>query len=302
MIERLVEPTPGQSNTGGSRRGRRLGGRLAVGIAVLALLGACTDEDGGPIGGGTLPGSDTGGDLGGGGGDSGGGDSGGGDSGGGDSGGGDSGGGDSGGGDSGGGDSGGGGDTGGGGDSGGGDSGGSTTPPPSQETDDGLTTEEWVLLILLGVAAVAIIIGVTSAATNHSDKKQAQRRNLNTRLRDVSSGCRWVNDQALPAVLQATTADQLNYAWGNARRHMVDLEGKIATLAAGTGDSSLDQSLSMLGQSLAGLRGAVESNVNLRLRPDAHEQQAAIQASSQTVTQRRHQLDDALVPVLAAQQ
>ncbi|MGI9645530.1 MAG: hypothetical protein ACR2O6_09505 [Ilumatobacteraceae bacterium] len=298
MTDRLdVLPTPHQSLRSARRPARRIGGRLAVGVAVLALLGAACSDDGTGPGGGTTPASDTGGsDSGGGdsGGDSGGGD----DSGGGsDSGGSDSGG-DSGSGDSGGGDSGGGSDSGG--SDSGGDSGGSTTPV--EETDDGLTTEEWVLLILLGIAAIAIIIGITSAATNRSDKKNAQKRNLNNRLRDVTSGCRWVNDQALPSVLQATTSDQLNYAWGSARKHMVDLEAKIANLAAGTGDSSLDRSLSALGQSVAGLRGAVESNVNLRLQPDANAQQAAIQASAQTVTQRRQQVDDALVPVLAAEQ
>jgi len=149
---------------------------------------------------------------------------------------------------------------------------------------------------------VAIVIGATAASTSHSDDRQAQRRELNRRLRDVTSGCRWVNGTAVNNVLVATTAAQLQYSWNTARAHMIDLEGKIAALASGTGDRSLDQSLSQLGQSLAGLRGALDSNAQLRMRPDAAEQGAAIQSSSQIVAQRRQRLDDALIPVLAAQQ
>ncbi len=186
-----------------------------------------------------------------------------------------------------------------------GDQGGDTPQPePTPETpssDPVFSTEEWVLLILLGVGVVAIIIGATSAATSRAEANASRRQELGRRLREITSGCRWISGRAATDVLVATTADQLRLSWGTARAHMVDLEGKIAVVAGATGDRSLDSSLSTLGESLAGLRGALESNVALRLRPDAMEQGAAIQASTEIVTRCRHQVDNAVVPVLAAQ-
>ncbi len=280
---------PDDAHVGAAIR-RRRAGRACLIVASLALFaGACSEDGESPLDGSlpdlTLPD---------GGGDTGGGDAGGGDAGGGDAGGGDAGGGDAGGGDAGGGDA-------GGGYAGGGDTGAAPAPSPVPPEDDGLSTEEWILLVLLAVAGVAIIIGAVSAASSHSAKKEARRADVDRKLRELTSGCRWVNDSGTMSVLESTTADQLRGTWSTVRAHMIDLEAKTATLAGSTGDSALDQSLAYLGQSLAGLRGAVEANVNARLRPDANQQEAMIAASTQTVMQRRQQLESALNPVWAAQ-
>jgi hypothetical protein len=159
-----------------------------------------------------------------------------------------------------------------------------------------LTNEEWVLLILLGIAAVAIIIGATSAATSHSQRKQQQQSDRRRRLTDIGGGVRWLLDQGSMSVLQAKPT-QVAGAWASVRPHEIDLEGKTAQLAAGSGDSLLDSSLSRLGQELAGLRGAIESYVSAC----AGGQADLVASSRQTVMSRRQQVEIVLQPITAAQ-
>ncbi|MFV2039629.1 MAG: hypothetical protein ACC660_05255 [Acidimicrobiales bacterium] len=172
--------------------------------------------------------------------------------------------------------------------------------PPVDGTEDGLSSEDWLIIALLGLGALAIILLVTSLASNHSDSKQAGRSSLNARIGEITGGTQWVHDQGSMDVLRVSDPSQLRGVWNGVRARMVDLEGNVAAFAASVPDPGLGQSLSYLGQSLAGLRGALESNVSLRLDPNAAGQDIMLQNSTQTVYDRRQQLQAAIAPVSMA--
>ena len=153
-----------------------------------------------------------------------------------------------------------------------------------------------MLLILFGVAVIAIIIGATSAATSHSEKKQRQQSNLRQQLSSVVGSTRWVLDQGSMNVLRADPQQAQNI-WNSVRPQVMNLEGAIAQLCAGTGDSQLDGSMSRLGQDVAGLRGALESYVSTTTSG----QTALVGSAQQTVMSRRQQVETSLQPIMAVQ-
>lgn len=168
-------------------------------------------------------------------------------------------------------------------------------------TDDAMTTEEWILLGILAVAAVALIVGVTSAAHNHSEKKAAALAEQNRSIGQIVGTSRWVHDQGSVEILRQSDPAQLNRSWDDVRGRMVDLEAQIATKRSGTDDAALERALGTLGQTVAGLRGALSSYVSLRTSPDAGTQTDLIQDATQTARERRQQLQAAIDPVAAAQ-
>jgi len=178
------------------------------------------------------------------------------------------------------------------------------TAPPEEgtptEDGEGLTTEEWVLIGILAVVVFALIIAGTSASARHSEKKQAARAGLNSRLGEIAGGSRWMVDQGSVEILRTTDPAQLRTSWDDLRRRAIDLEGQIATLVSSTGDGNLDESLRYLGQRVAGLRGSLDSLVSLRTAQDAASQQALIATTEQTVYERRQQVAAAIEPVSAA--
>jgi hypothetical protein len=179
-----------------------------------------------------------------------------------------------------------------------------TAPAPPEngtETDEGLSSEDWLIIALIGVAGLAIIFGATALATNRSGSKQAARASLARRLGEISGRARWVHDQGSIDVLRVSDPDQLRSLWNDVRVGMVDLEGTIAALAPSVGDAGLIQSLSYLGQSIAGLRGALESNVALRLDPGAAGQAELLEQSNRAVFERRQQVQAVLTPIEMAQ-
>jgi hypothetical protein len=185
--------------------------------------------------------------------------------------------------------------TGGGGDTGGGD--GSS----GDGTESKLTTEDWILLGIIGVLAIVVIMGVTSLASHHTDKKTAAKASLNSRLGEIVGAARWVHDQGSIEILRLTDARQLASSWSGVRERIVDLEARISVLANETHDGRLEQALLRLGQTAAGLRGALESSVSLRLGADAAYQTDLIQDARRTVDERRRQFGQAIEPVAAAQ-
>ena len=164
-----------------------------------------------------------------------------------------------------------------------------------------MTTEEWILLGILAVAAVALIVGVTSAAHSHSEKKAAAQAEQNRTIGQIVGTSRWVHDQGSIEILRQSDPDQLNRSWDDVRGRMVDLEAQIATKRTATDDANLERALGTLGQSVAGLRGALSSYVSLRTSPDAGTQTDLIQDATQTARERRQQLQAAIDPVAAAQ-
>jgi type II secretory pathway pseudopilin PulG len=166
-------------------------------------------------------------------------------------------------------------------------------------SDDEMTTEEWILLGILALAAIALIVGVTSAAHNHSEKKAAAQAEQNRTIGQIVGTSRWVHDQGSVEVLRQSDPGQLTRSWDDVRGRMVGLESEIATKRASTQNADLERALGTLGQSVAGLRGALSSYVSLRT--DAGAQPDLIQDASQTARERRQQLAAAIDPVAAAQ-
>lgn len=170
---------------------------------------------------------------------------------------------------------------------------------PASSSDDSLSNEDWILLIVIGGVALVILFGVTTAANRRSETKAAARAALSSRLGEIVGQSRWVHDSGSVEVLLATDLDQMQMAWRDVRTRMVDLEGRIATMAAETGDQDLDRDLRYLGECVADLRSAEESYVNTRSRA-SRDQAALTETSDQVVIDRRQQLRYAIDPVAAA--
>ena len=164
-----------------------------------------------------------------------------------------------------------------------------------------LTTEDWILLGVVGVLAIGLIMGVTSVASRHSERKAAAKADLNGRLGEIVGAARWVHDQGSIEILRLTDTRQLASSWNGVRERIVDLEARTSVLASETHDRRLEPALVRLGQTAAGLRGALETSVSLRLGADAPEQTDLIQDARATVDERRRQLGQAIEPVAAAQ-
>lgn len=153
--------------------------------------------------------------------------------------------------------------------------------------DDGNTTEEWLILILLGVAALAIVMGIVALTTNHSEKKKAAQAAQQRRVGELVGLGRWIHDQGSVEVLRATEAHQLQAAWLTLRARSIDLETRGAALAGATDDREAREMIMQLATNVAGLRGALETNVSLRLDEHAAAQTALIDDTTRSVYQRR---------------
>ncbi len=169
------------------------------------------------------------------------------------------------------------------------------------DTGSELTNEDWILLGVIGVLAIGVIMGVTSLASHHSENKRAATDSLNRRLGEIVGAARWLHDQGTIEILRLTDTRLLASSWNTVRDRIVDLEARISVLANETHDRRLEQALLRLGQTAAGLRGALETSVALRLDADASEQSDLIQDARATVDERRRQFGQAIEPVAAAQ-
>lgn len=151
------------------------------------------------------------------------------------------------------------------------------------------------------MAVLAIILVVTSSTSKRSASTQSARASLNARLGEVLGGAGWIHDQGSIDVLRVSDPGQLSGVWNAVRTRMVDVEGNIAGLAGSVSDPAMHQSLAYLGQSVAALRAAIESNVGVRLDPGAADQQYLVQTSTQSVYDRRQQLQAAISAVYGTQ-
>ena len=164
-----------------------------------------------------------------------------------------------------------------------------------------LTTEDWILLGVVGVLAIGLIMGVTSVASRHSERKAAAKADLNGRLGEIVGAARWVHDQGSIEILRLTDTRQLASSWNGVRERIVVLEARTSVLASETHDRRVEPDLVRLGRTAAGLRGALDTSGSLRLGADAPEQTDLIQDARATVDERRRQLGQAIEPVAAAQ-
>jgi hypothetical protein len=171
-------------------------------------------------------------------------------------------------------------------------------PSATTPDDEGLTSEEWALLIVLGLLVLAIVIGATALASRRSRGRAGTHETNQRRLDDITRGCRSIHDSAVISLLQASDPTLLQSTWAAARTQLVDLQTRVASLTAELSEAGQRQSLNELGSAVGGVRGALESNVGLRLEPEAGGQGELIEASNRTVLYRSEQLESALQQVL----
>jgi hypothetical protein len=160
---------------------------------------------------------------------------------------------------------------------------------PDAESES-LTTEEWIAVILLGILAVVAVIGIGALLTRGSKNQPDNSRQL--RLDDVMRTSRSIHDTSVLSILQTIDAATLQTNWAVAQQQFLDLEGRIAGLVAEVSDPNTARILQDLGAAVAGLRGALGSNVSLRLDPSAAGD--LVEQSGRTVLERNQQLDAAI--------
>ena len=98
---------------------------------------------------------------------------------------------------------------------------------------------------------------------------------------------RWLVDQGSLDVLRATDVQQLGMAWNSVRPRAIDIENRCQVLASGADQTPQNDAVRNLGLTVAGLRGALETSVQLREDPNASQMQSLIDDNAQTVSQRR---------------
>ena len=156
-----------------------------------------------------------------------------------------------------------------------------------------MTTGQWITLILVALGAFALIAGVTSYMTRRTAKQQDQQ-NADRRVTGEIVGLsRWLVDQGSIDVLRATDKQQLDTAWQSVRARAVDLDNRCNATAGSVDRSNLSDALHALAISVAGLRGALETSVQLREDPNANAMGTLIDENARTVSQRRQDVQSA---------
>ena len=166
-------------------------------------------------------------------------------------------------------------------------------PAPEDTEGEPLTTEEWVVVILLGILALAAVAGI-AALLSRRPKGQTDVASRQMRLDDITRSCRSAHDSSVLSILQTSDPAALRNGWTAAQHQLVDLETRISYLAAELSDATSARTLQELGTAVTAVRGALESNVGLRLDGSGTAQADVIEASNRTVLSRNDQLESAL--------
>jgi hypothetical protein len=165
-------------------------------------------------------------------------------------------------------------------------------------SDDGLTSDERALLIGIGLVVLAIAIGATALATRRSRDRAGEHEANQRRLDDITRRCRSIHDSAVLSLLQTNNPTLLQSNWAAARNQLIGLENQVGSLTSALSDEDQRRTVHELGLAVSGVRGALESNVNLRLEPQEPGQAELIEASNRTALYRSEQLESALQQVL----
>ena len=165
----------------------------------------------------------------------------------------------------------------------------------------GLGVVPWLIITAIVTAAIAAFLVITSSAERRPDPAPPGPNRLQRQLQDVIDGAHWIHDSGSVELLRSTTPQQARARWSEIRRLMVRIESRIATIAVGTGDPVLDQSLRHLGHCMVELRGAGESYVSANLRAagatSRSQSDQLVHAANEAVMVRRQQLLEAIEPV-----
>ena len=165
--------------------------------------------------------------------------------------------------------------------------------PDEGESDGGLTSEQWFAIILIALAGFALIAGLVAYASRRSGKQQAEQSASRRSAGEIVGLSRWLADQGSIDVLRSTDVQQLELAWQTVRTRAVDLENRCQALANSAEHANLSEALRTLSINVAGLRGALETSVQLRKDPKASEMEQLIAESTNTVSQRRQEVQSA---------
>lgn len=164
---------------------------------------------------------------------------------------------------------------------------------PAQEagSDDGLTSEQWTLIIL-GVVLLLGVIAAFAAVRSRRSSGASGTSPQQARLDGIQRNARTIHDSTVLSVLQPNEPAGLQSVWSVAQRQLIDLEVDVTTFASELTDAAAVPVIQQLGLAVSGVRGALESNVSLRLGGET--QAALVDASNQTVLTRRAELESAL--------
>jgi len=164
--------------------------------------------------------------------------------------------------------------------------------PPAEPTDnESLATEDWIAVILISLLALGAVIGIV-ALLNRGSKDPVDN-STQMRLDDITRASRSIHDSSVLSMLRATDDVTLQTGWAVTQQQFVDVQGRISALAAQVTDPTKQRTLQELGAAVAGLQGALGSNVGLRLDPSTADQTDLIEQSRRTVLERNEQLEAA---------
>jgi hypothetical protein len=139
------------------------------------------------------------------------------------------------------------------GDSGSGDSGSGD----AASRDDGLDLVSILAILVLLAGAIALIAAAVQRGRDRN--RSAAPTGDNTARNKLTQDLLWVQNQANSVIADGADPSQLQSAWPVARQHFQQIESEAAQAAVDGGDSDRSSEANQAGQSVAALRGAIDS-------------------------------------------
>lgn len=158
---------------------------------------------------------------------------------------------------------------------------------PDDEDDGGLSIGLIILIAVIVLGVLGLLFSLLGAASRRGAAKSAADDAGRRQVGELVGLSRWLVDQGSVDVLRATERSQLDLAWQTTRSRAVDLENRCQAMAGGTRDPAVRGALTTLGIDVSSLRVALETNVSLRIDPNAANMQQLLQDSAQTVASQR---------------
>lgn len=144
------------------------------------------------------------------------------------------------------------------GDSGSGDSGsGDSASGDAASQDDDLDLVSILAILVLLAGAIALI---ASAVQRGRDRNRSGAPTGDNAARNkLTQDLLWVQNQASSVIADGADPSQLQSAWPVARQHFQQIESEAAQAAVDGGNSDRSSAANQAGQSVAALRGAIDS-------------------------------------------
>jgi hypothetical protein len=167
------------------------------------------------------------------------------------------------------------------------------TTPDGDEGDEG-SDIDWGLIGLIA-AIVAVVALLAALIAGRARARRQAREEERRRLAHLVGGARWVHDQASLELLGgAQSPERLQASWADVRRRINDLAAQASEASVGAGDE-VAADVRRLGRALGDLESALDTNVELRVRPAGGPgTMSAVDESGAVVNERRHELHAAI--------